>query len=87
MMGISADVLTCIKHFLFTLSRMKPKINLRRMIIKNGDAEANGMHSKRYSISGNTLSFRYDEGITTVFIKPVITSVWLTVFRFLFSCG
>jgi hypothetical protein len=88
MMGISADVLTWIRHFLFTISRNKPKINLRSPIIKNGDAEEKRMldYSERYSASGNTLSFKSVATYTTVFIKPVIMSVYLNVFRFLFSC-
>jgi hypothetical protein len=89
MMGISADVLIWIKHLLFTISRNKPKINLRRLIINNGDAEAKGMaaHPEHFSVFGNTLSFKSGGGYTTVFIRPVIMLVWLNVFRFLFFCG
>jgi hypothetical protein len=84
MMGISAVVLAFIRHFLFTISRKKPKINLRRLIIKNSYAEEKRMldHSERYSVSGNTLSFKSVTTYTTVFIKPVIMLVYLNAFRF-----
>jgi hypothetical protein len=69
------------------VSRTQPKINLRRLIIKDGDAEAKGMvvHAERFSVSGNALSIKAGEYKTTLFIKPVITLVWLNVFHLLFS--
>jgi hypothetical protein len=88
MMGISTDNIVWIRHFLFTISRNNPKINLQRLIIKNEDTETKRKldHSEHFSVSGKTLSFRSGRSSNTVFIKPVITSVWLNLFRFLFSC-
>jgi hypothetical protein len=59
MVGINADILVWIDNLHFVLSRTHPKINLRKLIIMNGDAEAKGMvvHSERFSVLGNTLSF------------------------------
>jgi hypothetical protein len=59
------------------VSRTKSKINLQRIIVKDGNVEAKGVvfHSDRFSVSGNTLSFKAGGRYTTVFIKPVITSV------------
>jgi hypothetical protein len=59
MVGISADVIQWIVHLLFIMSRAQPKINLRGLIIKNGDAEVNGMvvHPECSSVSDNTLYF------------------------------
>jgi hypothetical protein len=43
MVGISGDILVWITHFIFIVSRTHPKINLRKVIMKNGYAEARGI--------------------------------------------
>jgi hypothetical protein len=90
MVGISGDILLWINHLHFVVSRTNPKNNLQKLVIKNGDAEAKGMvvHSERYTVSRNILSFKAGGRHTTVFVKPVITSVWLNLsfhFSLLFS--
>jgi hypothetical protein len=90
MTGISTENLIWISHYLFIISRNKPKINLQRLTIEYVDAETNigmAIHAERYSILHNTLSFKSDGNETSVFINPVVTSVWLNMFRFLFSSG
>jgi hypothetical protein len=69
MVGISGDILLWINHLHLMVSRIHPKINLRRPIIKNGDAEANGMviDPERFSVTRNTLSFKSADVYTTFF--------------------
>jgi hypothetical protein len=43
MIGISADNLMWVSCFLFPVSRTKPRVNLRRLIVKNIFAEAVGV--------------------------------------------
>jgi hypothetical protein len=60
MVGISADILLWIDHLLLMVLRIRPKINLKGLIIKNGDAEAIGIviYTEGFSVPGNTFSFK-----------------------------
>jgi hypothetical protein len=84
-MAISADDLMWIDHLLFMVSRTQPKINLQKLIVKNGDAETKRtvVHSERFSVLGNTPNFKTAERGSIVFIRQVIELVWLNVYFFL----
>jgi hypothetical protein len=51
MMGISGDVFVWIYHLLFTISRNRPKFNLRKMIAKNAYVEIGGIVVEQKKIS------------------------------------
>jgi hypothetical protein len=63
MIGISGGILIWISHFLFIVSRNIPKIDLRRLMMRNEYAEARGM-----VVSYNRVSFTGDRYRSTVFI-------------------
>jgi hypothetical protein len=51
MIGISGDCVIWIYHLLFTISRTRPEMNLRKQIIENRYAEAEGMIINHQKIS------------------------------------
>jgi hypothetical protein len=63
MVGISGDIFIWISHFLFNISRNKPKIDLRRLMMKNEYAKARGMVIRQRKVSFTKHLFFY-----TVFI-------------------
>jgi hypothetical protein len=85
MIGISGDNLMWINHFIFTVSRTHPKLNLQKLTLKNSYAETKGMMVKRKSlmlIKGSGICFY------TVFIdhemKEGVTKLCVLLLCFLF---
>jgi hypothetical protein len=62
--GISGNTLMWIHHFLFTISRTQPKINLQRLILRNRFGEKKGV-----TVGARMVSFKRDELCGSVFIK------------------
>jgi hypothetical protein len=66
MIGISADNLMWVSHFLFPISRAKPRVNLRRLIVKNIFPEEIGIVVEPRRVS---FTKRFPFHYYTVFVK------------------
>jgi hypothetical protein len=85
MVGISGDCLVWISHILFAISRNQPKLNLRKLFIKNEHAKRGGM-----VIEGKRVSFTkgLNTKVFTVFIdhelREGVMKLYIFFFYFLF---
>jgi hypothetical protein len=78
MIGISADNPVWINHFLFPVSRTKPRVNLRRLIVKNIFPEAVGMvvEPRRMSFTKGFPCHYYTVFVNYEMRKGVTALVW-----------
>jgi hypothetical protein len=86
MIGLCSESFVWITHFLFTLSRVRPKFNLKKLIIENEYL----LKEKDFEIQSGRIEFRMDKSgkygslFMNVLIKKMIIEWYFILFLLCF---